>query len=346
MIKVRNLQHYLILPALLLLLSIAANCFAQHDSLILKNGNVIVGEIKSMDKGVLTMETGYSKNDFTIEWSGIKEIYSKSIFLTTLTDGSRINGRLQSVSGQKKVYVIPTDSQTAETALHDIVFLQGVKTAFWSRVKASVDLGLSFTKANNLRQLSLNSNIGYLANKWQLDGYYNIIRSAQDSVETTQRNDAGLSFKYFLPRDWFLAASLSFLSNTEQALKLRTMGKLGAGKFLVHTNKTYWAAGGGLSLNNETFTNETASRKSLEGYLGTELNLFDAGDLNLLSSIYVYPSFTESGRWRSDFKLDTKYDLPLDFYIKIGLTLNYDNRPAVTGKETDYVLTFNVGWEL
>jgi hypothetical protein len=37
---------------------------AQKDSLVLKNGDVIVGEIKSMDKGVLTIETDYSKNDF------------------------------------------------------------------------------------------------------------------------------------------------------------------------------------------------------------------------------------------------------------------------------------------
>ena len=33
---------------------------AQKDSLVLKNGNIIVGEIKSLDKGVLTIETDYS----------------------------------------------------------------------------------------------------------------------------------------------------------------------------------------------------------------------------------------------------------------------------------------------
>ena len=38
-----------------LLLVIATQ--AQKDSLVLKNGDVIVGEIKSMDKGVLTIET-------------------------------------------------------------------------------------------------------------------------------------------------------------------------------------------------------------------------------------------------------------------------------------------------
>jgi len=31
--------------------------------------------------------------------------------------------------------------------------------------------------------------------------------------------------------------------------------------------------------------------------------------------------------------------------VKFGLTLNYDNRPAVVGKETDYVYVFSIGWE-
>jgi hypothetical protein len=36
----------------------------------------------------------------------------------------------------------------------------------------------------------------------------------------------------------------------------------------------------------------------------------------------------------------------MDFYIKTSLNLNYDNRPAVTGNETDYVWSITFGWEL
>ena len=213
-------------------------------------------------------------------------------------------------------------------------------------MKAKIDVGLSFTKDNNLRQLTVNTNVGYLAHKWQLDGYYNFITSSQDSVETIKRTDGGVSFRYFLRRAWFLGTSVTFLSNTEQALDLRSVGKLGAGIYLIQTNKTYWTTGAGLSFNNESFTNETHGRNSLEAYAGTELNMFDVGDLNLLSSLFIYPSLTESGRWRTDFRFDSKYDLPFDFYIKLGLTLNYDNKPAIAGNTLDYVLGFSVGWEL
>ena len=325
---------------------VAHPVFSQHDSLILKNKDVIVGEIKALDKGVLTIETGYSKTDFTIEWSGIKEIYSNTRFLVTLKDGSRINGTFRSLDSARKIIITDIDGRKTETTFEDIVYLKGLKSSFWSRVHANIDLGLSITKANNLKQYNVRSGFGYLADKWLADVSYDDTRSWQDSVAETKRTEAGASFTYFLPKDWYLLAALNTLANTEQALKLRFTAKLGGGKYLVHTNKSYWGVGGGGSFNNETFTNGTSSRSSMEGYLGTEVNLFDIGDFSLLSNLYVYKSFTESGRWRSDFKLDTKYDLPLDFYIKFGITLNYDNQPAVVGKETDYVYVFSIGWEL
>src|SRR6188474_738357 len=285
-----------------LLLVIATQ--AQKDSLVLKNGDVIVGEIKSMDKGVLTIETAYSKNDFTVEWDGIKEIYSKSHFLVTLKNGQRINGTVESAEAGKKIIINGDDGSKTETTLDEMVYLKGLKSDFWSRAYASIDIGLSFTKANNLKQYNVRSKFGYLADKWQVDLFYDDTRSSQDSVAETKRTEGGISGKYFLQKDWYLAASLNFLSNTEQALNLRTTGKLGAGKYIVHTNKQYWGLGAGLSFNNESFTNGTAGRSSLEGYFGSELNLFDIGDLSLLNSIFVYPSLTESGRWRTDVNLD------------------------------------------
>ena len=68
-------------------------------------------------------------------------------------------------------------------------------------------------------------------------------------------------------------------------------------------------------------------------------------DIDIDSSVNVAPSLSESGRFRTDYDLNLKYDLPLDFYIKIGFVLNYDNQPITSGNEVDYVLTTGFGWE-
>lgn len=322
------------------------------DSLILKNNDVIVGEIKSLDKGVLTIETDYSDKDFLVEWSGVKEIFCKSRFLITLRNGQRLNGTFYTIDSGKTLLIEGYASHKDTAALHlretlkDVVFLKGLQSDFWSRVTANIDIGITMTRANNLRQLTGNTKLGYLADKWSLDMYYNDLRSKQDSIALTRRTEAGISYIFYLQRDWFAFSSITFLTNTEQALKLRSTGKLGMGKYFLHTNRRYWSGNAGLSYNKENFSNKTPSRNSLEGYVGSEISLFDVGDLNFFNSVFIFPSFTESGRWRSDIRLDTKYDFPKDFYAKFGLTLNYDNRPAIAGKEVDYVFAFSVGWEL
>ncbi len=306
----------------------------------------MVGEIKALNNGVLTIETPYSKNDFTIKWNEIAQLYSRTRLLMTLHDGRRINGTLASLPERNTVRISDSGINDLDVKLDDIVYLKGLKSKFWSRLSAYIDVGLSITKANNLRQFSIRSGVGYLADRWQLNVSYNGLKSSQDSVASTNRTDAAINYKYFLQHDWYLASSVSFLSNTEQALNLRTTAKLGGGKFFVHSNKTYFGAGAGFSYNNESFTNETQSRNSMEVYIASELNLFDIGDLSLLTNIYIYRSLTESGRWRSDFQFDAKYEFWEDFYVKFGTTVNFDNRPAVAGKDFDYVFQFTVGWEL
>ncbi len=330
---------------LLIVLSLfyTAMIFAQNDSLILNNGDKIIGEIKAMNRGVVSIETDYSDSDFKVEWDGIKELYTISSFLITLSDGTRLNGKIES-SAPGKVILITEDEGTVETEFDNIVFLKSVDKGFWDQVYASIDIGFDLTKANNLRQFSTRSTLGYLAERWSADATYNTLNSVQDDVDPIHRTDAGLAFKYYLPKDWYIPTSISFLSNTEQKLDLRTVGKLGIGKYIIHTNHTYWGFEGGGSYNNENYWEDVDDKSSWEAYFGTELNMFDIGDLSLLTKAMAYPSITESGRWRADFNFDLNYDLPMDFYIKLGFTVNYDNRPVEGASETDYVLHTGFGW--
>jgi len=329
----------------LMMIALTHAAAQQPDSLIFNNGNTIVGEVKSLERNILKIETDYSDSDFTIEWDGIKEIYTTTNFLITLTNGSRYNGSINSSDPGK--ITITTDEDGMLTVNPDeIVYLDDMDKGFWSQLYASIDIGFDLSKSNNLRSFSSRSSIGYIARRWQLDGTFNRMTSKQDDVDDIERTDGKIAFKYFLPNDWYPTASVDFMSNTELQLNLRTSGKLGFGKYLVHSNELYWGFSVGANFNDEDYTPpELDDRQSLEGFLGTELNLFNVGDLSLMTNFVAYPSFTESGRWRSDFKFDVKYDLPLDFYIKAGFDLNYDNQPAEGSPEFDYVLHTGIGWE-
>ncbi|PZX48514.1 DUF481 domain-containing protein [Algoriphagus chordae] len=354
---------------LLLVVVFAAysNSIAQNtDSLLLKNKNLIVGEIKSMDKGVLTIETDYSDSDFKVTWDEIIQIASTKKFLITLSNGKRYNGTLNSVDTLKaeidtydpesfiRNISIKKKKETTEQPeggkeiieLSQIVYLNALDEGFWSRLSASIDFGWSLTRANNLRQLNLRSGLGYLADRWKITSSVNSLRSTQDEVDDVKRTDASAAFNYFLPKDWFLLYNFTYLSNTEQLIKSRVGNQIGLGKYIIHTNKTYFGFQAGVNLNSESYYDDTPSGNSGEAMLGAELNLYDIGDLNLLTSVMAYPSLTEKNRFRTDFKLDLKYDFFSDFYLKVGTTMNYDNQPVAGATKLDYVLQTTVGWEL
>lgn len=328
---------------------------SQNDSLIFKRGNVVVGEVKEMVKGVLAIETDYSDSDFKIEWDQVQEFYSDQLYTLSLTDRSLWTGA-KLFSPKPGQIRIDAREGFRNVSFDEIVYIRQLDDTFISKLYANVDLGYSLTKANNLRQYTARASLGYKAYRWKLGGTYDQVESVQDNVEAVQRTEIGINGDYSLRNGIFFGAQLNLLSNTEQRLDLRTTGILGAGYYIFRKNTLYWNVFLGAAINNESFDNTgfvenedpqfTPARESTEGVIGTELNLYDIGDLNLLTNVYWFPSLTEEGRNRVNLRFDLKYDLPFDFYVRTGITYNYDSQPANGASTTDYVWQSGFGWEL
>lgn len=319
--------------------------FSQKDTLVLANGDKLVGELKKMDRGVLTFKTSYSSGDLKVKWKKVKTIKSEEKFLMTSVDGKRFKITGLDVNREDKNLMIRMEESFVP--IDDIVFIKSVKGDFISRLSASVSFGYNFTKASNLSQLTLASKLGFTSDYYSIVATFNAVRSSQDEVDHIQRTFAELSFNYFLKGDNFLILQSEYLSNSEQKLKLRVTNKLGFGRYFIHTNQMYLAGAVGVAWNNEEYEEAVdENRNSGEGYVALEVNLFDFSDLSLVSGITAYPSITEKGRVRTDYKLELKYDLPLDLFVKLGFNYNYDNKPAEGTAYDDYVIRTTLGWEL
>jgi len=316
---------------------------AQQDSLVLKNRNYLVGEIKSMDKGVLVMKTPYSKEDFKIKFLEIEAIYSDVLFLISTQKGNRVYGKVSSPE-LDKIKIDPITGSEQIYPLEDIIYIKPLEQKFKNRINGGIDMGFTLTRARNQRQFTVRSRFGYMTQRWSFDASLNKLSTSQDETDKIERGDGALTSIYSLKNEWLLLARIDYLYNTEQLLDLRNNMKLGVGKYLNRTNRMNWTVLGGFSYNVENFAGDITNRKSQEAWIGSELNLFDVGDLSLLSNIFIYPSLSEKDRLRLDYRIDLKYDLPLDFYIKTGFTLNYDNQPAGGSSRGDYILQTTFGW--
>jgi len=333
--------------AIILGLFLATPLIAQKDTLILRTGEEIIGDVKFMENSIIVIDTEDSDVDLQVEWNKVKAFNSERVFRIILSDGEKLNGTIDEDPANEAEVIITEEDKTINAAFGDIMMLKPFEDTFLGRFSASIDFGFNMTKANSLKQSSLRSKVGYITNKWATDASFDMVSSSQDNADDTKRKDGALQVRRIFKKGWFLSLSANFLQNDAQMLKLRTTLKAAAGKYIVDNDNLNWSFLAGLAWNNEKYTDpDLEKRSNAEGYVGTELNVLNIKDLSLYTSVALYPGISESDRFRTDFKFDIKYDLPLNFYVKLGYTHNFDNKPVEGASKNDYVLQTSIGWEL
>lgn len=328
-----------------LFLAVALNLFAQKDTVYSSTGDMIVGEIKSMSRNVLTFDTDYADSDFKIEWDNVKGLIAKCTVIIYTKGGDRYTGNLEYDNNDERVVMLVNSGEDKSINLNEIVQIATLEKGFWSQIIISLDAGYSYTKANNLSQFSMTGRAKYTADKWKLGGGFNNVATDQDSVVPTTRNEANIDFNKDIFGNTFAFVGMEFLESSEQNLDLRTTSKLGVGYYFLRTNSLFLQGGIGLANANEKYIGED-SQNSFEGLGTIEFDAFDIGDLSFRAKVSAYPSFTNKGRVRVNSDLSLKYDLPFDFYIKASFIHNYDSEPLVAGVDmVDYVFQTGIGWE-
>src|SRR6478672_9084406 len=128
----------------LLILVTAAAASAATDVVTTLTGVKIVGEIKKVEKDVLTIGTVYSDADFKIEWDQIASLESDRQFLVETFDGRRLSGTLKADAARKATVLVGNVS----VPLAELSAMVPYERSFWSRFDAGFDFGYSLTQAN------------------------------------------------------------------------------------------------------------------------------------------------------------------------------------------------------
>ena len=231
---------------------------AAKDVVVTTSGDRLVGEIKSIEKDVLTLETDYSDADFKIKWEKVASIESDRQFLVETFDGQRLSGALKA-DALKKAAVTVGD---ADVRLPDVSTGAAVRAQLLVAFRLGLDFGYSLTKTNSAKQLSLGGNMSYRDER-NLDSLFvNVFRSSQANAPDTQRWDLGNDFRHLLGTRWYVNTGQDLLNSEEQGLDLRTTIGAGGGRYLLRSSSQYLAFGGGLAWTNENYTDAALPRKT------------------------------------------------------------------------------------
>ncbi len=311
---------------LFLILFTTVSFSQKNDTLVHINGNIITGEIKKIENGILYFSTN-GMGTINVETDKVKSLKSGKEFQILLDNGLLYFGSLDTVNGTEaktriishnRIYIIKTIS---------LVEVFPIKNTFWLRTSGDFSIGGNYTKSTEILQLNFAGNLYYRGKKnyFQIS-WNNQITTYQDSV-LSEKTTNTISYRRYIKKHYSMQAVVGASSNLELNLNNRMYLNLTAGKDIIHTNMSIFYTGLGLSANKEIYTDTTKNSNNLEGIFTVTYNFFKRTDpeINIKSYIDTYPSFTQPGRWRIDASLEVRVELFNNFYVGASFYDNFDN---------------------
>jgi hypothetical protein len=327
------------LAVLLLLLGAGVAQAQKTDSVWIRNGDRITGEVKSLARALLQ----YSTDDLGtvyIEWEKVERISSPTYFEVYLKSGAKFYGNL-GVAAPGGV-IIGADT----LPLRDIVAMSPIQQRVLQRLTGYLDLGFSYQKAHKTSQLSTGGKVVYRGPGAETTFEITSFLEDRDDAVQTSRLSAGLMERILLGNRWSAGVILGYDQNDELDLEARQRLVGFGARNLTQSNHITLRLTGGLVAVRERYTFADTTSMGWEGLVGMTFNAFryDRPKLDVTLSSQAFPSFSVAGRVRLQNDLRVSYELVKDFMLTTTLFDSYDSKPPADVEKNDFGTTLAITW--
>jgi putative salt-induced outer membrane protein YdiY len=316
------------------------------DVVIAFNGDRLTGEIKSLAYGRLALETDYM-GTVQLEWPDVTRVESPQEFLVEDADGHLLYGSIVADPESGWLVVLGADRVARRVTMDRVARLSQSEERLIDRVHGSFSLGFDYTKSSDITVLSGSFNTNYRGPKtsWSFSVDLN---STRDPLQgTIDRDSIKYSYRWLQPGNRFWAGLSSLERNEETGIEARVLLGGGYGRYFLQTSNNEVAALVGVAATREWATGEAEDQSSLEGLLGIDWRIFDFATpkTNLTAKAIVFPSLTESGRYRTDASVSLRREIISDFYLDLSFYQTYDSDPPdLEAEKSDYGVITSLGY--
>ena len=322
------------------------------DTVVIRNGDILTGEIKKLHRGKLE----YSTDDFGtvyIEWDKIIKLISVHYFEFELAEGEKLYGKLPDTTVTRQLVIVLPTFAVDTVAMEDVVGITPIKAGFWARTSGYVDFSFDLTRANRQTTWSLAGQGRYRGEKWGggLTGSsYFQFQTDSTTGQTTRiasRNSADFAVNRFVKHASALGGQIGLEQNEELDLDLRTQLMFVYQRFVLRTHHVEIAVVGGASGNSEQYDGVDTTVQNLEATVGFSLNAFryDSPKLDASANFPLFFGITTFARVRFQFDGRIQYEVIKDFHVMLSGYLTYDSQPPTADAvKADYRLSFGLGW--
>ncbi len=287
-----------------------------------------------------------------VDWEEVDRLESVQRFRIEMEGGNRYVGTLnkkQTGVDESSPGLKVADEMTSVNVYKPaVVNIRQTGRSFISNLDGSIDYGFNFTRADSRTSSSLNSAIEYQTERHLIGGTVNSQFNGQEEGTNTNRLNVTINYyRYLRRKKWFGGVFTDFLTRDQQQLDLRTTIGGGLGRTWIKTNRTRLTSLGGVVLNREQFSTESASEPpkiNSEALGSLEFSMYRFDSTEFTTRFAVFPSLTTAGRVRMNLDTSLKLDLIGDLYWNFSFFDNFDSSPPAATPRNDFGVTTSVGW--
>ena len=319
----------------------------EKDSIILYNGQILIGEVKQANLGIISID------DIDLKIVNVKLIKIKTLIIKERFKIETINkefyyGSLRTTNKDGWVDIYNMDGRIIQEHITHIFQLISLEAGFFKRITGNFSAGLSFTKSSAIGQVNYSANVQYSTKLIDYTLSLSSIASIDSSRYSRDNENFQLLTAYDLTTSWFLAASAQYQRNLELSIARRFLFMGGAGNKIFIKKTWRLMALTGISVSQEKSTEGASSVALFEVPASLIFNFyqFQHPDIQITSSETVYFSLTQKGRIRYDGNTTFSWQLIRYFYLNISPYTNFDSQPpSGSGSNFDFGIVVGISYK-
>jgi hypothetical protein len=205
-----------IIPAFFMFCTLCLKVSAQEnkDTIILYNGQILIGEVQLANYGAITIDDVDLKI-VNIKMYKIKHLVIYERFKIETIDKKYYYGSLKPSDKDGWVDILTIEGNIIPLHITHIFQLISLEAGFFKRLNGNVSAGFSFTKSSDIGQFNFSGNAQFATKKFNYSLSLTTIGSLDSGHYSRDNENAVFLTTYDLTTAWFLAVSGQYQRNLE-----------------------------------------------------------------------------------------------------------------------------------
>jgi len=325
--------------ACLLLMTTILPGIATADQLVMKNGDIITGDVSKVENNKVFIKPAYA-SEFSVDLNEVVSIDAEKVYEVELDDGREVSAKFAGVTNDGNQALVVDDAEMS-VGMTDLAGA-ALPTPYYERV-SHVDFNATWNGGNTDNK----SNLLFADTRLRLGDHRHvaeltIARDETNDISTKKQDLARYSYNWFFSTPWYLGATASYERDPIKDLSHRyTVGAL-VGRDIFKDSRKFLTFSVGMGYSEQRLAGVSDGGATALWNLVYEQKL-RGGDLSFFHNQNLSYQFYGDNDLIVKTNTGFRFDILANLYANVAFRWDYETEPAAGTKSYDTTLAVGIG---